>query len=145
MSDTIHFFTENIKFNLRNRNLLRKWIRLISRAGNKQAGEINFIFCDDDFLGGINIKYLKHNTLTDIITFSFSEEEQVISGDVYISIPRVRENALKFKVEFTAELYRVMIHGILHLMGFEDATKAGQKSMREEENRCLAIVEKLER
>jgi probable rRNA maturation factor len=143
VSASIHFFTENIQFKLRDKKILRKWICAVSLAENKKAGEISFVFCDDDFLSEINIKYLKHNTLTDIITFPFSEKDDVVSGDIYISLPRVRENALKFKDGFDNELHRVMIHGILHLLGFRDTLKREKLEMRNMEDSCLALLRKI--
>jgi rRNA maturation RNase YbeY len=140
MRETIHFFNENTIFTLRKKKLLRIWICAVIHAEKKVAGEINFIFCDDDYLTRINTKYLKHRTLTDIITFSLSEEERIISGDVFISIPRVRENAAKFKTTFVNELHRVMIHGILHLLGHDDATKKEKEKIHKSEDLCLEML-----
>jgi probable rRNA maturation factor len=136
----IRYFTENIQFNLRNRILLRKWICMTALAESKKVGAVNFIFCNDGFLSEINSKYLKHNTLTDIITFPFSEDRAVISGEVYISVPRVRENAVKFNVSFENELHRVMIHGILHLAGYTDYSKSAKMEMRRLEDHALQVL-----
>jgi probable rRNA maturation factor len=138
MSACIHFFAENIQYSLRNKNLLRKWICAVILAERKMAGEINFVFCDDEFLSEYNVKYLNHKSLTDIITFPFGEEEHLIAGEIYISLPRVRENAVKFEVEFLNELHRVMIHGILHLSGYKDSSSGEKKQMRMKEDFYLA-------
>ena len=138
MIASIHFFTENIRYTLRQKKILRKWICAVSLAEQKTAGEISFVFCDDDFLFEMNNKYLKHNTLTDIITFPFSENDRIISGEIYISLPRVRENALEFRETFENELHRVMIHGILHLAGYKDSSKEQKQEMRNLENLCLS-------
>jgi len=134
MSSCIQFFTENIQYTLRNKNLLRKWICAVILAERKSAGDINFVFCDDEFLTEYNVKYLNHNTLTDIITFPSGDDQEIIAGEIYISLPRVRENAVKFKVEFLNELHRVMVHGILHLLGYKDSSHGEKKQMRMKEN-----------
>ena len=138
--ESICFFSEDIRFNLRNRIKIRAWIRRMCRENNFVAGEVNFVFCDDDYLSNINLKYLKHKTLTDIITFSNDSRQGVISGDIFISIQRVRENAVKFNVEFENELHRVMIHGILHLIGFRDSTKEEKSEIRKREDLCLSLL-----
>jgi probable rRNA maturation factor len=139
----IRFFTENIRYTLRDKTLLRKWICMTALAQNKEAGAVNFIFCDDEFLLDINVKYLKHNTLTDIITFPDNEDTGILSGEIYISIPRVRENASIFGVDFDNELHRVMIHGILHLAGHSDSTKREKQEMRNLEDKALFVLEGL--
>jgi len=111
--------------------------------GDYRAGKISFIFCDDPFLSEINVKYLKHKSLTDIITFSYHQGTNLISGDIYISVPRVMENAIKFKQTFEDELHRVIIHGVLHLMGHEDSTKMLKEEMRKKEDLCLAKLESI--
>tara|TARA_B100000575_G_scaffold137390_1_gene109600 strand:- start:50 stop:466 length:417 start_codon:yes stop_codon:yes gene_type:complete len=100
------------------------------------AKEINFIFCNDDYLQKINEKYLQHTDLTDVITFDYSQEKN-LTGDVYISVERVKENASKFNTTFKSEIARVMIHGILHLIGYDDKSKIEKKGMREMENKFL--------
>ena len=103
------------------------------------AKEINFIFCNDDYLQKINKKYLQHTDLTDVITFDHSHEKELL-GDIYISIERVKENALIFNSTFKSEIARVMIHGILHLIGYNDKSKIEKKRMREMENKFLKKI-----
>tara|TARA_B100000900_G_C20367267_1_gene628856 strand:- start:336 stop:752 length:417 start_codon:yes stop_codon:yes gene_type:complete len=105
----------------------------------KFAKEINFIFCNDNYLQKINEKYLQHTELTDVITFDHSQKEKLI-GDIYISTERVKENASKFNTTFKSEIARVMIHGILHLIGYDDKSKIEKKRMREMENKFLKMV-----
>lgn len=137
MKESIMFFNENVHYNIRNKGKLRRWIRMLARTGQQNTGSINFVLCDDDFLLEINTKYLKHNTLTDIITFPFNDKKGQINGDIYISLPRIRENALKFSEKIEDELHRVMIHGILHLMGYNDLSKEEKGVMRVKENLWL--------
>lgn len=135
----IRFFTEDISFTLKDKNKLRKWIQVVIDNEGKLPGDLNYIFCSDEFLYKLNIEYLNHDTLTDIITFDLSEDEDEISGEIYISIDRVRENAKKFKVPFYNELHRVMIHGILHLAGYHDKTQEEVTMMRGKEDKCLSL------
>ncbi len=110
------------------------WIEKIIRNENYIVGEINYIFCDDNFLHSINIDFLNHDTFTDIITFPTSQNPDIISCDIYISVDRVNENATKFSIEFINELHRVMAHGILHLTGYDDHTPEDKETMRRKEN-----------
>jgi rRNA maturation RNase YbeY len=103
----------------------------------KKPWYINFIFCSDEYLSELNKTYLKHDGLTDILTFPFAEEPETISGDIYISVDRVKENAENFGEQMEQELRRVMIHGILHLMGYKDKTEDEKKRMRKKENHYL--------
>jgi probable rRNA maturation factor len=138
--ESIYFFNENIRFTLKDKKKIRSWIRTTVLEYHFVTGDINFVFCDDDYLSNINVKYLKHNTLTDIITFSLSNNKDILSGDIYISIPRVKENAEKFKVAFENELHRVIIHGILHLIGFNDSTQKEKSEIRKREDLCLSML-----
>jgi probable rRNA maturation factor len=135
----ISFHTEDIKFNLKNKTILKKWILSVIEKKKRKAGELNFIFCSDEHLLGINRQYLHHDTYTDIITFDYSKEDlrQAVSGDIFISVERVGENAKKFSKSFENELHRVIIHGTLHLLGYKDKTKAAKEEMRKEEDRAL--------
>jgi rRNA maturation RNase YbeY len=136
----ITFFTEEISFNLPRKLILKKWITNVISSENKQKGDINFIFCNDSFLSQLNLQYLKHNTLTDIITFDYSQDNKgLISGDIFISIDRVKENAAELKLSFSEELQRVMIHGILHLLGYKDKTTAEKNLMRQKEDISLSL------
>lgn len=132
---SIHFFSEDIDFTLKNKGLIRKWIsHTIKAEGFKKNKELTFIFCSDAYLLSINQQYLDHNTYTDIITFNNSEDENTISGDIFISIDRIKENATKFKVKESNELHRVMIHGVLHLCGYLDEKAKDKKLMTKKED-----------
>lgn len=100
---------------------------------------INIIFCTDAYLAKLNTKYLRHKTLTDIITFQYSTPEEPLEGDVFISIPRVRENCRKFNVPFETELSRVMVHGILHLLGYSDKSSVQKAKMQLKEDAYLSL------
>lgn len=135
----IQFFFEDIEFTLKSKGVVRKWISdTIKAEGFKKNDELNFIFCNDDYLLSINQQYLDHNTYTDIITFDNSEKEDVISGDIFISIDRIKENASVFKTEETHELHRVMIHGVLHLCGYLDEKKEDKELMTKKEDFYLS-------
>ena len=114
------------------------WITKTIESESKSEGDISYIFCDDDYLLDINVKYLNHNTLTDIISFDYTDEG-LISGDIFISIDRIKENAQKYNVSFEDELYRVMIHGILHFCGYKDKTKEEEQLMRSKEDYYLSL------
>jgi probable rRNA maturation factor len=137
MMSSIHFFSENIQYKIRGKTQIRKWIGETVTEENSITGELCFIFCDDDYLYTINHKYLNHNTLTDIITFPIVVDQKIVSGDIYISIQRVRENAIVFKQRIDDELHRVVIHGVLHLLGYNDSTKAEKKRMSAKEDYYL--------
>lgn len=135
----ITFFREDVDFVLKDRAKVRAWIgETIKEEGYKQIGELNFIFCSDDYLLEINEQYLNHDTYTDIVTFDSSEKEGVIAGDVFISVERTRENAIKYAVSEIDELHRVIIHGVLHLCGYKDESKSDKALMTEKENTYLA-------
>ncbi|MCB0804789.1 MAG: rRNA maturation RNase YbeY [Bacteroidales bacterium] len=136
---SIHFFEENIRFRLRHKLKIRKWIDAVFLSENTSRGEINFIFCDDSYLHDLNVKYLQHDTLTDIITFDQSENPEQMDGDIFISIERVKENAKQYGVSFVNELHRVMVHGVLHLCGYHDKAKNEIKVMREKEDYYLSL------
>ncbi len=116
-----------------------RWITQVIENANCRCGELTYIFCSDKELLKINQQYLRHDTYTDIITFNYAQADR-ISGDIFISTDRVRENARTFKVRFDMELARVMIHGVLHLLGHEDRTDEEKEAMRTEEDRCLALL-----
>src|ERR1700759_1474650 len=130
----ISFFEEDIKFKLKDKTLVRKWITETILAEGFQLSELNYIFCSDAYLLQINQQYLDHDTYTDIITFDNSETPGKIVGDIFISIERIRENAEKFNVTETRELQRVIIHGTLHLLGYPDKKPAEKKVMTEKED-----------
>ena len=135
----IQFFTEEVDYTLKNKGIIRKWISdTITTEGFKKVQELSFIFCNDDYLLSINKQYLDHNTYTDIITFDNSEDEDIISGDIFISLDRTKENASLFNVAEANELHRVMIHGVLHLCGYLDESKEDKKLMTEREDLYLS-------
>jgi len=119
---------------------LRKWLNEVILNEKFTPGEIYFIFCDDDYLYQINKKFLGHDTLTDIVTFSNSENQKIISGEIYISVDRVEENSKVLNVSFYNELCRVMVHGILHLTGYEDETPEQKTLMRKKEDYYLSLL-----
>lgn len=135
----ISFHNQDISFNLKNKKKLKQWIVSTIQSKKRIAGDINFIFCSDESLLEINLQYLKHNTYTDIITFDYSkgDAQLPIAGDIFISIDRVKENAITYSKTFQEELNRVMIHGVLHLLGYKDKTKDAKAEMTKEENVCL--------
>ncbi|TAE67629.1 MAG: rRNA maturation RNase YbeY [Bacteroidetes bacterium] len=133
----IRFFYENITFEVPQPQKTRVWIKKIIQNQQYKVGEMNFIFCDDEYLHQINMQYLQHDTYTDIITFDQSETEEKIDSDIYISIERVKENAKHQQVDFENELKRVMIHGVWHILGFGDKTEEEAKIMRTKENESL--------
>ena len=134
----IHFFQEDIDFELRSVQAIRQWLSTVLDEENNKGKRLHYIFCSDAYLLQLNIQYLQHDTLTDIITFSDSREGQGLAGDIFISIERIRENAALYEVNFEEELRRVMVHGLLHLLGYKDKTKAEKKRMREKEDYYLA-------
>ncbi len=115
-----------------------QWIKKVIDLENKILGDIVFVFCNDTYLLSKNIQFLKHNTLTDVITFDYCTKNK-INGDILISIDRVKENSTIFKVEFLNELDRVMVHGLLHLLGYKDKTKKDAEIMKSKENFYLSI------
>jgi len=133
----INFSTVETDYNLKNKLKVKNWVKTILEAERKVAGDITYIFCNDEYLGSMNEKYLKHSTLTDIITFDYSEKGK-LSGDIFISIERVKENAESFNTTFSAELGRVMAHGVLHLSGYKDKSAEDKKVMRGKEDLYLA-------
>lgn len=125
----IQFFEEDISYNIKNKKPLRQWISETIQAEGFLLKELTYIFCSDDYLLHINQQYLNHDTYTDIITFDNSDTANVIVGDIFISIHRIRENAVKFGCLEADELHRVIIHGALHLLGYKDKTPAVKKKM----------------
>ena len=130
-------FNYETSFKLQGENLLEYWIDTIISEEGFSLGEINYIFCDDDYLHKLNVEYLQHDTLTDVISFD-NTLGKLISGDIYISIERVEDNAKDFKVPFLEELHRVMIHGVLHYIGYKDKTEEEKVKMRNAENKALS-------
>lgn len=136
---SIHYFTEDITFTLKDKRKINSWIRKTIELENKNPGDLNYIFCSDAYLLDLNIQYLNHHTLTDIITFNSAETINKISGDIFISIDRIKENASNIGTNFTEELHRVIIHGILHLCGYKDKSQDEKKQMRAMEDHYLSL------
>lgn len=134
---SINFFSEDIPFNLKKKNAIKNWIRNTILAENQKLNELTFIFCSDEYLLNINKSYLNHDTYTDIVTFDNSDKPGFLTGDIFISIDRIRDNAQKFKVSEDDELHRVMIHGVLHLLGYGDKTKDAKVKMTAKEDEYL--------
>jgi len=132
-------FNSETSFTLKNQNKLVKWIGDVVSSEGFQVGEINYIFCDDSYLNKINQEFLNHDTFTDIISFDYTLGKEV-GGDIFISIERVLENAEKFNEVFENELHRVMIHGILHFIGYKDKTKKDKTLMRTKEDEKIFIL-----
>ena len=132
------FFNIETDFSLSNEEDLISWIRDCIATEGFNEGELNYIFCDDAYLLSKNIKYLKHNNLTDIISFDYTMGK-LISGDIFISVERVIENAKEFSVSFEDEMHRVMIHGILHFCGYNDKIRTEKELMRAKEDYCLSL------
>ncbi len=139
MASKIGFYSEDVPFRLSDIRIKRLWLEKVIESEDKIAGEISYIFCSDDYLYKMNVQYLNHDTLTDVITFDYTEANK-ISGDIFISIPRVEENASEFGKTFADELNRVMVHGILHLCGYKDKTTKDEKIMRLKEDEKLELL-----
>lgn len=135
----IRFNSLITEFDLPNPDQFKNWLRMIMRYENHREGDILYIFCDDDFLLNTNRVFLDHDTLTDIITFPTSSNKSIISGEIYISIPRVQENAKLHKKSFHNELSRVLVHGVLHLVGYNDKTDMEKMEMRAKEDYYLNL------
>lgn len=131
-------FNYESDFELNNETAITDWISSVILSENKSEGEINYIFCNDDYLLEINRQYLNHDTLTDVISFDYSLGNE-LSGDIFMSTERVEDNAKDFKVSFSNELNRVMIHGILHFCGFKDKSDDDEKLMRSKEEEKLKM------
>jgi probable rRNA maturation factor len=135
---SINFFSQSLPFKVPFPRKTTAWIKNTIKSEKHQLRELNFIFCTDKELHQINLEYLQHDDYTDIITFDNSEADGEVEGDIYISIDRVRENAVSYGKEFTNELQRVIIHGVLHLLGYQDKSAASRNQMRSKEDQYLA-------
>jgi rRNA maturation RNase YbeY len=131
-------FNYETEFIIENEEAIATWLSRIIVSENKKEGEINYIFCDDEYLLKINLEYLNHDTLTDIISFDYSMGNE-LNGDIFVSVERVRDNANDFKVSFEDELKRVLVHGILHYCGYQDKSDEEDKIMRSKEDEKLAM------
>ena len=129
-------FNYETDFILNEEQIIQDWIMNVVKENGFKVGEINYVFCDDEYLHKLNVEFLKHDTLTDIISFD-NTLGKLLNGDIFISIDRIKDNAKDFKVTFEEELHRVMIHGVLHYMGFKDKSDDDKREMRNQENQAL--------
>jgi probable rRNA maturation factor len=136
---SVLFFAEGIDFKLEHPRKTANWIRAVAKKERKKLISINYIFCSDSYLLTLNQDYLQHKTLTDIITFDYSQKSN-LEGEIYISIQRVKENAEIFHRPFTEELHRVIIHGLLHMVGYGDKSAVEKVQMRKKEEACLSLL-----
>lgn len=137
----VDFYNQDISFKLPKPRKTKQWIREIIAREKKRLAHLNYIFCSDEYLLTINQQYLKHKTLTDIITFDNSEGKDAVEGDIFISVERVRANAEELETEFDEELHRVLIHGVLHLLGYSDKSDREKSVMRKKEDAYLSLRE----
>jgi len=135
----INFFSEKIDFKVKYKNIVKKWIRFVIISEKKSVGNINYIFSSDEYLLKINVKYLEHDYYTDIITFDYNKGD-VINGDIYVSVDRVSENSKIYSNSAREEFSRVMVHGVLHLLGYKDKTPKQIKVMRKKEDDYLVFL-----
>lgn len=138
----VRYFNEDIKFALKERRLHNRWLSMVAGSEMKKLKDINIIFCSDNYILDVNMKYLSHSYFTDIITFDYCEKD-FVSGDLFISIDSVRENSLYYGTEFADELDRVMVHGVLHLIGYDDHCERDIAVMRGKENYYLEMLKGL--
>lgn len=134
----VRYYCEDIKFLFKNKLANNRWLKLVAGSEIKTLGDISIIFCSDNYILDVNIKYLHHDYFTDVITFDYCEGDR-LSGDLFISIDSVRENAIEFGTDFDEELHRVIVHGLLHLIGYDDHTPEDQKVMRAKEDYYLSL------
>lgn len=138
----IVFSNNKDKFKLKKSALIKKWIEKVAAKEKRSVGDLSYVFMSDEELLKINQQFLKHNTYTDIITFDYSENKK-ISGEIFISVDRVEENAKKMGTTFEDEIHRVIIHGVLHLCGYKDKTKIDSDNMRKQEDKALRVFNAL--
>jgi probable rRNA maturation factor len=141
MSATINFYNQDNPYSLKQKTIIKRWLIDSAKKEGFSIKDLNYIFCSDDYLLSINQEHLKHDYYTDIISFDYTEK-QLISGDIFISIDRVKDNAKTYNQEFIKELYRVMIHGVLHFMGYKDKTTNEKQVMRAKEDAFVALLSK---
>ena len=135
----IHFFSEEIRFTLKEKLNRKRWLTKIATNAGFKIKELNYVFCSDEYLYQMNRDYLKHDTYTDIITFDNSEKKDDIEGDIFVSIDRVHENAKTHAQEVETEMNRVLAHGLLHLMGYKDKTREEAALMRLKEEESIKL------
>lgn len=138
----ISYYFEDTDFTFKGKTLNNKWLRLVAESEIRRVGNVSIIFCSDNYILDINQRYLGHDYFTDIITFDYCEGDR-LSGDLFISVDSVRENSIEYGTDFMDELYRVIVHGILHLIGYDDHTEGDIAVMRSKENYYLSLRELL--
>jgi probable rRNA maturation factor len=136
---SIQYFNEDVTFPLLKKRKTNGWIKKVIECEGMKSGDISFIFCSDEYLLEMNKKYLKHFYYTDVITFDYVEEN-LVSGDIFISLDRIRENSMEYGVSFDNELNRVLIHGVLHLLGYEDKDTKSKEMMTFKEDYYLKVL-----
>ncbi len=139
MPTEIAFLTKGISFRLKNQKKVSAWLQKIAAAEARTIESLTYVFGSDPFVASLNKKYLKHNTYTDILTFDYGDRKGAIIGEIYISIPRIKENAKAFDQPFERELHRVMAHGLLHILGYGDKSSREVALMRRKEEACLSL------
>lgn len=137
----IRYYCEDIKFIFKNKLANNRWLKMVAGSEVKTLGDISIIFCSDNYILDVNIRYLHHDYFTDVITFDYCEGDR-LSGDLFISVDSVRENSIEFGTDFDEELHRVIVHGLLHLIGYDDHTPEDQKVMRAKEDYYLSLRDK---
>ena len=135
----VHFFSEDVPFELPEKLRRKRWLKELAAKSSFRIKELNYIFCSDEYLYQMNVDYLNHDTYTDIITFDNSEKTGELEGDIFVSVDRVRENAITLKVEEGTELTRVLAHGLLHLIGYKDKSKEEASLMRSKEEEAIEL------
>lgn len=135
----IYFFTEEVSFKLKRKRKIKDWIRAVIAKENCDTGDVNIIFCSDEYLLQVNKTHLNHDYYTDIITFELASAENIVSGELYISVDRVFDNAKSLRVEKEEEMLRIIIHGILHLLGYGDKAPDEKAIMGRKENEALKM------
>ncbi len=138
----VTYHLQDTDFQFKHKMLNNRWLKMVAESEIKRLGDISIIFCSDTYILEINLKYLQHDYFTDIITFDYCEANR-LSGDLFISVDSVRENALFYGTEFEDELNRVIVHGLLHLIGYDDHSEQEKKTIREKENYYLAMRQSL--
>lgn len=136
----VRYFCEDVKFTFKDKLANNRWLKTVAGSEMKKLGDVNIIFCSDNYILDVNLRFLQHDYFTDIITFDYCEGS-TLSGDLFISVDSVRENSVEFGTEFDEELHRVIVHGLLHLIGYDDHTEEDQKTMRAKENYYLSMRE----
>ncbi len=140
-SNKVSFHIEDIEFDLNQSDAISAWLVSVFEKEDKSLDSLSIILCSDSYLHKLNVEYLQHDTLTDVITFPYSRKDQPVQGDIFISVDRVRDNAKTLNIPFNDELHRVMVHGVLHLAGYGDKTADEAKQIRTKEDFYLAAFQ----